>query len=82
MDSSCCPKKCHIFVSKYSRIATNVHSLNVVKSTFWDWSAENCAEIRHKENKPVVPVSYREKIRVGRSEIFFFEYFFHGFFNN
>ena len=29
---------------------------------------------------PVVPVSYREKIRVGRSEIhFFFEYFFHGF---
>ena len=26
------------------------------------------------------PVSYREKIRVGRSEInFFFEYFFHGF---
>ena len=32
---------------------------------------------------PVVPVSYREKIRVGRSEIIiFFEYFFHGFFNN
>jgi hypothetical protein len=30
----------------------------------------------------VVPVSYREKIRVGRSEIIFFEYFFHGFFNN
>jgi hypothetical protein len=31
----------------------------------------------------VVPVSYREKIRVGGSEIiFFFEYFFHGFFNN
>jgi hypothetical protein len=29
---------------------------------------------------PVVPVSYREKIRFGRSEIkFFFEYFFHGF---
>jgi hypothetical protein len=29
---------------------------------------------------PVVPVSYREKIRVGRSEIhFFLEYFFHGF---
>jgi hypothetical protein len=29
---------------------------------------------------PVVPVSYREKIRVGRSEIhLFFEYFFHGF---
>ena len=29
---------------------------------------------------PVVAVSYREKIRVGRSEInFFFEYFFHGF---
>jgi hypothetical protein len=28
----------------------------------------------------VVPVSYREKIRVGRSEInFFFVYFFHGF---
>ena len=27
-----------------------------------------------------LPVSYREKIRVGRSEInFFFEYFFHGF---
>ena len=31
---------------------------------------------------PVVPVSYREKIRVGRSKIFFLEYFFHGFFNN
>jgi hypothetical protein len=30
----------------------------------------------------VVPVSYREKIRVGRSEIIFFEHFFHGFFNN
>jgi hypothetical protein len=29
---------------------------------------------------PVVPVSYREKIGVGRSEIdFFFEYFFDGF---
>jgi hypothetical protein len=29
---------------------------------------------------PVVPVSYREKIRVGRSEInFVFKYFFHGF---
>jgi hypothetical protein len=29
---------------------------------------------------PAVPVSYREKIRVGRSEIkCFFEYFFHGF---
>ena len=29
---------------------------------------------------PVVPVSYREKNRVGRSEInFFFKYFFHGF---
>ena len=29
---------------------------------------------------PLVPVSYREKIRVGRSEInSFFEYFFHGF---
>ena len=28
----------------------------------------------------MVPVSYREKIRVGRSEInIFFEYFFHGF---
>jgi hypothetical protein len=28
----------------------------------------------------VVPVSYREKIRVGTSDInFFFEYFFHGF---
>jgi hypothetical protein len=28
----------------------------------------------------VVPVSYCEKIRVGRSEInIFFEYFFHGF---
>jgi hypothetical protein len=27
----------------------------------------------------VVPVSYREKIRVGRSEIIFFKYFFHGF---
>ena len=25
-----------------------------------------------KKNKPVVPVSYREKIRVGRSEINFF----------
>ena len=34
------------------------------------------------EKIPVVPVSYREKIRVGRSEIIFFEYFFHGFFNN
>ena len=31
---------------------------------------------------PVVPVSYRKKIRVSRSEIFFFEYFFHVFFNN
>jgi hypothetical protein len=31
---------------------------------------------------PVVPVSYREKIRVGRSEIIFLKYFFHGFFNN
>ena len=32
---------------------------------------------------PVVSVSYREKIRVGRSEIIFLgEYFFHGFFNN
>jgi hypothetical protein len=31
--------------------------------------------------KPVVPVSYREKLRVGRSEIKKnFEYFFHGFF--
>jgi hypothetical protein len=29
---------------------------------------------------PVVPVSYREKIRVGRSEIHFFKkFFFHGF---
>ena len=28
---------------------------------------------------PVVSVSYREKIRVGRSEINFFLYFFHGF---
>jgi hypothetical protein len=38
------------------------------------------AVIRHKKKIPVVPVSYREKIRVGRSEIkFFFEYFFHGF---
>ena len=33
-----------------------------------------------RKKKPVVPVSYREKIRVARSEInFFFEYFFHGF---
>ena len=32
---------------------------------------------RHKKI-PVVPVSYCEKIRFGRSEIFF-EYFFHGF---
>jgi hypothetical protein len=31
------------------------------------------------EKIPVVPVSYCEKIRVGRSEIIFFEYFFHGF---
>ena len=32
------------------------------------------------KKKPVVPVSYREKIRVSRSEIiFFFKYFFHGF---
>ena len=36
--------------------------------------------LRRKKKIPVVPVSYREKIRVGRSEInFFFEYFFHGF---
>ena len=34
------------------------------------------SSIRRKK-KPVVPVSYREKIRVGRSEIkFLFEYFF------
>ena len=31
-----------------------------------------------RKKLPVVPVSYREKIRVGRSEIIFFEYFFHG----
>jgi hypothetical protein len=32
------------------------------------------------EKIPVVPVSYREKIRIGRSEInFFFEYFFSWF---
>ena len=38
-----------------------------------------CRALRRKKI-PVVPVSYREKIRVGRSEInFFFEYFFHGF---
>jgi hypothetical protein len=38
-----------------------------------------CRTIRSKKI-PVVPVSYREKIRVGRSEInFFFKYFFHGF---
>jgi hypothetical protein len=36
--------------------------------------------IWRKKKIPVVPVSYREKIRVGRLEInFFFEYFFHGF---
>ena len=28
--------------------------------------------IRRKKKIPVVPVSYREKIRVGRSEIIFF----------
>ena len=28
---------------------------------------------------PVVPISYREKIRVGRSEIIFLKIFFHGF---
>ena len=27
---------------------------------------------RHKKKQPVVPVSYREKIRVSRSEIIFF----------
>jgi hypothetical protein len=38
-----------------------------------------CRTIRPKKI-PVVPVSYREKIRVGRSEIkFFFKYIFHGF---
>jgi hypothetical protein len=37
-------------------------------------------KIRRKKKIPVVPVSYREKIRVGRSERnFFLEYFFHGF---
>jgi hypothetical protein len=41
---------------------------------------EGCIHIRRKKKIPVVPVSYREKIRVVRSEInFFFEYFFHGF---
>jgi hypothetical protein len=33
--------------------------------------------VRRKKKIPVVPVSYREKIRVGNK--FFFEYFFHGF---
>jgi hypothetical protein len=39
------------------------------------------ANIQNKAQKkiPVVSVSYREKIRVGRSEIYIF---FHGFFNN
>jgi hypothetical protein len=35
---------------------------------------------RREKKIPVGPVSYREKIRVGRSEInFFFKYSFHGF---
>jgi hypothetical protein len=39
---------------------------------------QNTAYVRRKKI-PVVPVSYREKNRVCRSEMFFFEYFFHGF---
>ena len=37
------------------------------------------AHIIRPKKIPVVPVSYREKIRVCRSEIISFQYFFHGF---
>jgi hypothetical protein len=57
-------------VAKKLMTPTNVTNVPIWDSTF---------TLGVKKN-PVVPVSYREKIRVGRSEINgFFEYFFHGF---